>query len=182
MRTVDGEPIPRSVPTPGAQYVKSLGGSVWLGAVVIVAERGVADFDLCSFESHVPRVSDVVERDLSFISIILSCPNSSGVARTRPPTVLGQFGARHRIRGPLLGRFSAHILTLQATFTAPLADLGIQSGRELYLRTPLRHFGVQSCDIFRCKKGVLRRVAEKQSHAGRRVAPSSARATDEKMF
>ena len=72
MRTVDGEPIPRSVPTPGAQYVKSLGGSVWLGAVVIVAERGVADFDLCSFESHVPRVSDVVERDLSFISIILS--------------------------------------------------------------------------------------------------------------
>ena len=46
MRTVDGEPIPRSVPTPGVQYVKSLGGSVWLGAVVIVAERGVADFDL----------------------------------------------------------------------------------------------------------------------------------------
>ena len=47
--------FPRSVPTPGVQYVKSLGGSVWLGAVVIVAERGVADFDLCSFESHVPR-------------------------------------------------------------------------------------------------------------------------------
>ena len=97
--------FPRSVPAPGVQYVKSLGGSVWLGAVVIVAERGVADFDLCSFESHVPRVSDVVERDLSFISIILSCPNSSGVARTRPPIVLGQFGARHRIRGPLVGRF-----------------------------------------------------------------------------
>ena len=121
MRTVDGEPIPRSVPTPGVQYVKSLGGSVWLGAVVIVAERGVADFDLCSFESHVPRVPDVVKRDLSFISIILSSPNSSGVARARPPIVLGQFGARHRIRGPLLGRFWAHILTLQATFRAPLA-------------------------------------------------------------
>ena len=101
MRTVDGEPIPRSVPTPGAQYVKSLGGSVWLGAVVIVAERGVADFDRCSFESHVPRVPDVVKRDLSFISIILSPPNSSGVARTRPPSVPGQVRARHRVRGAL---------------------------------------------------------------------------------
>ena len=82
------------VPCPCQHYNKTLGGSVWLGSVVIVAERGIADFDLCSFESHVPRVPDVVERDLSFISIILSCPNSSGVARTRPPTVLGQFGAR----------------------------------------------------------------------------------------
>ena len=105
MRTVDGEPIPRSVPTPGVQYVKSLGGSVWLGSVVIVAERGIADFALCSFESHVPRVPDVVKRDLSFISIILSPPNSSGVARTRPRSVLGQFRARHRIRGALWGRF-----------------------------------------------------------------------------
>ena len=86
-----------------------------------VAERGVADFDLCSFESHVPRVPDVVKRDLSFISIILSSPSSSGVARTRPPTVLGQFGARHRIRGPLLGRFWAPFFTLQATFGAPWA-------------------------------------------------------------
>ena len=74
MRTVDGEPIPRSVPTPGVQEVKSLGGSVWLGAVVIVAERGVADFDLCSFESHVPRVSDVVERDLSLFQSYYRVP------------------------------------------------------------------------------------------------------------
>ena len=81
MRTVDGEPIPRSVPTPGAQYVKSLGGSVWLGAVVIVAERGVADFDLCSFESHVPRVSDVVERDLSCRTRISSFSESPGQPR-----------------------------------------------------------------------------------------------------
>ena len=84
----------RVVPCPCQHYNKTLGGSVWLGSVVIVAERGIADFDLCSFGSHVPRVPDVVERDLSFISIILSSPNSSGVARTRPPTVLGQFGAR----------------------------------------------------------------------------------------
>ena len=111
----------RLVPCPCQHYNKTLGGSVWLGSVVIVAERGIADFDLCSFESHVPRVPDVVERDLSFISIILSCPNSSGVARTRPPTVLGQFGARHRIRGPLLGRFWAPFFTLQATFGAPWA-------------------------------------------------------------
>ena len=95
----------RLVPCPCQHYSKTLGGSVWLGSVVIVAERGIADFGLCSFESHVPRVPDVVERDLSFISIILSPPNSSGVARTRPPIVLGQFGARHRIRGPLVGRF-----------------------------------------------------------------------------
>ena len=81
MRTVDGEPIPRSVPTPGVQYVKSLGGSVWLGAVVIVAERGVADFDLCSFESHVPRVSDVVERDLSCRTRISSFSESPGQPR-----------------------------------------------------------------------------------------------------
>ena len=95
----------RLVPCPCQHYSKTLGGSVRLGAAVIVAERGIADFDRCSFESHVPRVPDVVKRDLSFIPIILSPPNSSGVARTRPPTVLGQFGARHRIRGPLVGRF-----------------------------------------------------------------------------
>ena len=124
MRTVDGEPIPRSVPTPGVQYVKSLGGSVRLGAVVIVAERGVADFDLCSFESHVPRVPDVVERNLSFISTILSRPNSSGVARSRPLTALGQFEARHRIRGAILGRFWAPFLTLPATFGSPWAVRG----------------------------------------------------------
>ena len=111
----------RLVPCPCQHYSKTLGGSVWLGSVVIVAERGIADFDLCSFESHVPRVPDVVERDLSFISIILSCPNSSGVARTRPPTVLGQFGARHRIRGALWGRFWAPFVTLPATFAALLA-------------------------------------------------------------
>ena len=93
------------VPCPCQHYNKTLGGSVWLGSVVIVAERGIADFDLCSFESHVPRVPDVVERDLSFISIILSCPNSSGVARTRPLTVHWQYGARRRIRGALSGRF-----------------------------------------------------------------------------
>ena len=111
----------RVVPCPCQHYNKTLGGSVWLGSVVIVAERGVADFDLCSFESHVPRVSDVVERDLSFISIILSCPNSSGVARARPPIVLGQFGARHRIRGALWGRFWAPFLTLPATSRSPWA-------------------------------------------------------------
>ena len=62
-----------------------------------------------------------MERDLSFISIILSSLNSSEVPRTRTPTVLGQFGARHRIRGPLLGRFWAPFFTLQATFGAPWA-------------------------------------------------------------
>ena len=61
----------RLVPCPCQHYSKTLGGSVWLGSVVIVAERGIADFDLCSFESHVPRVPDVVERDLSFMSIII---------------------------------------------------------------------------------------------------------------
>ena len=81
------------VPSPCQHYSKTLGGSVRLGAAVIVAERGIADFDRCSFESHVPRVPDVVKRDLNFIFIILSPPNSSGVARTRTPTVLGQFGA-----------------------------------------------------------------------------------------
>ena len=39
----------RLVPCPCQHYSKTLGGSVWLGSVVIVAERGVADFDLCSF-------------------------------------------------------------------------------------------------------------------------------------
>ncbi len=65
-----------------------------------------------------------MERDLSFISIILSSPNSSGVARTRPLTVLGQFRARHRIRGALWGRFWAPFLTLPATFRALLALRG----------------------------------------------------------
>ncbi len=111
----------RLVPCPCQHYSKTLGGSVWLGSVVIVAERGIADFDLFSFRSHVPRVSDVVERDLSFISIILSPPNSSGVARTRPPSVLGQFRARPRIRDALWGRFRAPFLTLPATFGALLA-------------------------------------------------------------
>ena len=114
----------RLVPCPCQHYSKTLGGSVWLGSVVIVAERGIADFGLCSFESHVPRVPDVVERDLSFISIILSHPNSSGVARRRPLSVLGQFRARHRIRGALWGRFWAPFLTLPATFRALLALRG----------------------------------------------------------
>ena len=111
----------RLVPCPCQHYSKTLGGSVWLGSVVIVAERGIADFGLCSFESHVPRVPDVVERDLSFISIILSHPNSSGVARRRPLSVLGQFRARHRIRGALWGRFWAPFLTLPATSRSPWA-------------------------------------------------------------
>ena len=114
----------RLVPCPCQHYSKTLGGSVWLGSVVIVAERGIADFGLCSFESHVPRVPDVVERDLSFISIILSHPNSSGVARRRPLSVLGQFRARHRIRGALWGRFWAPFLTLPATSRSPWAVRG----------------------------------------------------------
>ena len=156
----------RLVPCPCQHYNKTLGGSVWLGSVVIVPERGIADFDLCSFESHVPRVPDVVERDLSFISIILSCPNSSGVARTRPPTVLGQFGARHRIRGALWGRFWAPFVTLPATFAALLAlgerenmwfgqqDLQRfcecdENGKNRNLRVPMGLQGVENFQILK---------------------------------
>ena len=39
----------------------------------------------------------------------------------RPLSVLGQFRARHRIRGALWGRFLAPFLTLPATFGALLA-------------------------------------------------------------
>ena len=135
------------VPSPCQHYSKTLGGSVRLGAAVIVAERGIADFDRCSFESHVPRVPDVVKRDLSFISIILSSPNSSGVARTRPPTVLGQFGARHRIRGALVGRFWAPFLTLPATSRSPWA-LGERENM-WFGEQDLQRFG--ECDE-NCKK------------------------------
>ena len=71
----------RLVPCPCQHYSKTLGGSVWLGSVVIVAERGIADFDIFSFRSHVPRVSDVVERDLSCRTRISSFSESPGQPR-----------------------------------------------------------------------------------------------------
>ena len=56
----------------------SLGGGLCLLWLSLSRSVETRKLNLCSLKSHVPCIPDVVERDLSFISSILSSPEGSG--------------------------------------------------------------------------------------------------------
>ena len=75
----------------------SLGGGLCLLWLSLSRSVETRKLNLCSLKSHVPCIPDVVERDLSFISSILSSPEGSGPVFYGPRRVNGS--SKFRARG-----------------------------------------------------------------------------------
>ena len=114
---VDGGEIPEHPPRP--RETRN-GGGVCGAILVLCAMSSPPHTARHAFSNFAPRCFccvlqcpwNVVERDLSFRTRILSPSNSSGVARTSPRTVFAQFGGRRRVSAVRFGGIFGSFLGL----------------------------------------------------------------------
>ena len=97
-------------------------GSVW---AAVAARHSFSNFAPRCFYCTLQCSRNVVERNLSFPTRILSFSNSSGVARTSPLTVFAQFGGRRRVSAVRFGGIFGSFLGFQIDLWSPMGTPGI---------------------------------------------------------